>query len=155
VSGGAQRAGVWLVIIVLCAAVPAVTSGFTVGLSGPGPWVDDTVLSPGERSEFEARRAALATHATDLIDRMGSCGDLRSLVRESLAGIQQVHAVEVGLVLLTSSPPKMPVTFALALTSGRVVWDRLTVTVPVRPGVVPLGGPAGERAAPPCGPTRR
>jgi hypothetical protein len=86
---------------------------------------------------------------------MGSCGDLRSLVRESLAGIQQVHAVEVGLVLLTSSPPKMPVTFALALTSGRVVWDRLTVTVPVRPGVVPLGGPAGERAAPPCGPTRR
>ena len=153
-SGGAHRAGAWLVIIVLCAAVPAVTSGFTVGGSRPGPWADDTVLSPGERSEFEERRAALATHATDLIDRMGSCGDLRSLVRESLAGIQHVHAVEVGLVLLTSSPPKIPVTFAIALTSGRVVWDRLTVTVPVRAIVVPLGGP-GERAAPPCGPTRR
>ena len=153
--GGAHRAGARLVIMVLCAAVPAVTHGFTVGGSRPGPWVDDAVLSPGERSELEERRAALATRATDLIDRMGSCGDLRSLVRESLAGIQQVHAVEVGLVLLTSSPPKMPVTFALALTSGRVVWDRLTVTVPVRPGVVPLGGPAGERAAPPCGPTRR
>lgn len=46
-SGGAHRTGAWLVIIVPCAAVLAVTSGFTVGGSRPGPWVDDTVLSPG------------------------------------------------------------------------------------------------------------
>jgi hypothetical protein len=154
VSVRARRAGAWLVLAGLCAAVPAGAGGFMGSGSEPGRWVGEAVLSSEERREFEERRAALEARANALTDRVSSCGDPRSLVRENLAGVQHVRAVEVGLILLTSDPPKMPVTFAIALGSGRVVWDRLTVTVSVRPSIVPLGGP-GDRAALPCGPTGR
>jgi hypothetical protein len=112
--------------------------------------VGEAILFPDERRQFEERRAAFGARADDLAARVGSCGDLRSLVREELTGVQHVHAVEVGLVLLTSDPPRMPVAFAVALDTGRVVWDRLTVTVPVSPRVVPLGGPSESQAAPRC-----
>jgi hypothetical protein len=49
----------------------------------------------------------------------------------------------------------MPVAFAVALGSGRIVWDRLTVPVPLRPTVVPLGGGQADPAAPPCRPPGR
>jgi len=149
-SGGARRAGIFGLIAALGAAVPAGGDGLSGSASWPAPWVSETVLSPDERRQFQERRAALGARAGALAARVGSCGDLRSLVREELTGVRHVHAVEVGLVLLTSAPPSVPVTFAVALDTGRVVWDRLTVTVPVNPRFVPLGGSSESRAAPPC-----
>ena len=118
--------------------------------SAAGPWVGETILSSAERREFEERRAAVEARASDLAERVGACANLQSLVRGGLASLQHVRAVEAGPVLLTSHPPRMPIAFAVALGSGRVVWDRLAVTVPVRPKVVPLGRAPGDPAAPPC-----
>jgi hypothetical protein len=131
---------------------PAGAGGLAGGASWPGPWVADTALSPEERREFEERRAAIEARADRLARERGACGDLRARVRDSLLEVRQVRSVEVGWILLTAHPPKMPVTFAVRLGSGRVVWDRLVVTVPVSPRVVPLGGSAPDAAAVPCDP---
>jgi hypothetical protein len=154
-KAAARRAGICGLIVALGAAVPAGGDGLSGSGSWTAPWVSETVLSPDERRQFEDRREALETRAGALAARVGSCGDLRSRVREELTGVQHVHAVEVGLVLLTSDPPRMPVTFAVALDTGRVVWDRLTVTVPVRPRLVLLGGLSASDAAPLCAPGGR
>jgi hypothetical protein len=153
-SVSARRAGVWLMIAGLCVALPAGADGPSSGRR-PELWVDETILTPEERREFEARRAAVEARAEALAAREGPCGDLRSRVRQDLADVQHVRAVEVGLVLLTSDPPRMPVTFAISLTSGRLVWDRLTVTVPVRPSVVPLGRASDDPPVPRCRPAGR
>jgi hypothetical protein len=154
-TGWIRRASTWLVVPLLCAAASAAAGGFTGGGLAPdpsAPWVDDVALSSAERRELDARRAALKTRADDVAGLLGSCLDLRSRVRSSLAGVQHVRAVEVGLVLFTSHPPQLPVTFATALGSGRVVRDRLMVIVPVRPRVVPLDGSPGSIPAPRCPP---
>lgn len=153
-SAGVRRVGAWLVLAGMCAAGSPAASEATGGGRSAGPWVGDIILSPGERREVLERRAALEARASELGERLGACRDLRAIVREGLAEVRQVQAVEVGLVLLTSSPPKMPATFAIELSSGRVVRDQITVTVPVTPGLVLLGGAAGNHVAPPCVPSR-
>lgn len=112
------------------------------------PWADDVILSSAERGELDARRAALEARVDEVVGLRGHSGDLRSLVRESLAGIQHVRAVEVERLLFISDPPQMPVTFATALGSGRVVRDRLRVTVPVRPRLIPLDRSTRSTEAP-------
>jgi hypothetical protein len=159
--GGPVAEQTWLVAVLLCVT----TSSGADGLTGRGPvpdvpsawvpWADDVILSSAERQELDARGAALEARVGEVAGLRGQCGDLRSLVRESLAGIQHVRAVEVGFVLFTSHPPQMAVTFATALESGRVVRDRLTVIVPVRPRVVPLDWSrrlTGVPSSPPCRP---
>jgi hypothetical protein len=146
----------WLVLALLCAAGPAGAGVFAGSGAGPrGPWVDDVTLTPAERREFDERRAAVQARADDWADRTGTCLDFRSRVRDDLAGVQHVRSVEVGFVLLTSKPPRIPVSFAITLDSGRVVWDRLTVTVPMRPRVVLLDAPVGGVAVSACDPASR
>jgi hypothetical protein len=142
----AWRRRVSRALLAAAALSTVVAPAGTHGLAGvaPGPWVHDVILSAAERRELDERRAALEARAQVLADELGECGDLRARVRRGLSGVQQVRSVEVGLVLMTSYPPRMPVTFSIALGSGRLVWDRLTVIVPVRATVRPLGSAMGD-----------
>jgi hypothetical protein len=136
---------------VLLGAGVLVGVGAARGAGGsPGAWAEETHLSPAERRELRERRAALESEVTLLLDRAGACEDPRSRVRQSLAAVRHVRGVEVGSVLLTSSPPRVPVAVGIALNSGRVVWDRLMVTVAVRPWLLPLGSADSDAPAPVC-----
>ena len=152
---GACLAVTGLLLVALTAPLPAAGAPHGSGGGWTGPWASETALSPHERRELAERRAVVEARARELAEGAAACGDLRAVVRERLVGVEHVRAVEVGPVLLTSDPPRMPVAFAVALRSGRVVWDRLVVTVPVRPRVVPLGAAAGADRVAPCPPPGR
>jgi hypothetical protein len=140
--------------VLLGAAVP-VGVGAARGVGGsPGSWAEEAPLSPAERRELRERRAALKRQVAVLLERPGPCGDPRSRVRQSLAAIEHVRGVEVGFVVLASDPPRMPVAVGIALASGRVVWDRLVVTVAVSPRLVPLGRADSDAPVSACGSPR-
>jgi hypothetical protein len=115
---------------------------------------DPKALTPDERRELASRRAAVETRVEELGRRLiHPCTNLRKAVQETLASVERVGAVDPGPALLTSDPPKLRVSYVVALTSGRRVRDEVIVVIPLAVRVVPAGGEAGGgrqcgRAAP-------
>jgi hypothetical protein len=77
--------------------------------------------------------------------------NLRKAVQETLESVERVGAVDPGPALLTSEPPKLRVSYVVALTSGRLARDEVVMLIPLAVRVVPAGGEAG--GGPQCGRT--
>jgi hypothetical protein len=68
------------------------------------------------------------------------CTDLSGLVREVLESVDEVSVVDARPVLLASNPPKLRVSYVVALTSGRLAYDEMVVVVPLAARVLPAAG---------------
>ena len=111
---------------------------------------DPRALTADERRELAGRRAAVETRVEEFGRRLiDPCTNLRKAVQETLASVERVGAVDPGPALLTSEPPKLRVSYVVALTSGRLARDEVVMLIPLAVQVVPVGGEAGR--GPQCG----
>jgi hypothetical protein len=110
-------------------------------LTGADIVSDLRALTPDERRELASRRAAVEARVEEFGRRLiGPCTNLREAVQATLESVERVGAVDPGPALLTSDPPKLRVSYVVALTSGRRVRDEVAMAVPLAVRVVPAGG---------------
>ena len=124
----------------------------TRALTGAEIVADLRILTAQERRDLEERRAAVETRVEEFARQMVTpCPSISGFVRNALASVDRIGAVNAGPILLTSDPPKLRVSYVVALTSGRLVPDEVIVVVPLQARVSPAGNEALGGRLRPCG----
>ena len=128
-----------------------------VGVESPRSRAPDGIelaLTASDRWELADRQAVVEARVDEFARQMVTpCSNLHEFVRVALSSVDRIGAVNAGPIVLTSNPPKLRVSYVVALTDGRLVPDEVIAVVPLEARVWPAEGKAFDGRPRQCGGT--